>query len=112
MRWRELLPRNELHNALTSLHGPTWFDRPGLLQPDLLRKVAAVKSNLTRAGRPLDPGRIVAELSFGFWTQLYGRVYEVPNRAPDDLSRVSPLCGLAPSTSNGHRPSAARCPKR
>ena len=36
-------------------------------------RIANAKDTLRRAGRPLDPGRIVAELSFGFWERLLSR---------------------------------------
>ncbi|MGV3616695.1 MAG: hypothetical protein ACO1SV_15315 [Fimbriimonas sp.] len=72
----EVAFRNQVHNALTTLHGPTWYDTPGLLTGSELVKVADAKRTLTGQGRPLDPGRVVAELHFGFWTRLYGAHHE------------------------------------
>lgn len=72
----EVTFRNQLHNALTALYGPRWFDLPTLLQPNSANKVLVAKQELTRAGKPHGPGQIVASLSFGFWTQLYGPVYD------------------------------------
>ena len=40
----------------------------------MLRKA---KEILTKEGKPLDAGRVVAELSFGFWTGLTGPKYDV-----------------------------------
>lgn len=72
----EVTFRNQLNNALASLYGPTWFDLPFPLSQAQRAEVAKAKQALTRMGRPHDPGRIVAELSFGFWTQLYGKSHE------------------------------------
>ena len=38
--------------------------------------VATAKSQLARDRKVPDPNRVVAELSFGFWTGLFGRAYE------------------------------------
>jgi hypothetical protein len=43
-------------------------------QGAMLRKA---KDTLTKEGKPLDAGRVVAELSFGFWTGLTGPKYDV-----------------------------------
>src|ERR1700678_3064171 len=43
---------------------------------------------LTKGGKPLDAGRIVAELSFGFWTGLTGPKYDVLWR--DHLVKIFP----------------------
>lgn len=68
--------RNQVHNAISRLHGVTWYDLPALMAPDDLRKVAAARQNLQLLRKIETPGRIVAELSFGFWTSLYGRHHE------------------------------------
>lgn len=72
----EVTFRNQLHNALTGLYGATWYDTPHLLTGKALAKVAEAKSNLARDRKPRDPGRIVAALSFGFWTSLYDKRYQ------------------------------------
>jgi len=72
----EITFRNQLHNALTALHGATWFDTASFLTPDEVRKVSSAKNELTKRRRTHDPGRVVAELSFGFWTELYRRSHE------------------------------------
>jgi hypothetical protein len=41
--------------------------------PENLR---SAKDNILRQGKLLTPGRVVAELSFGFWTALISRKYE------------------------------------
>ncbi|MFQ6540029.1 MULTISPECIES: hypothetical protein [Aphanothece] len=99
----EVTFRNQLHNALTGLHGATWYDTPHLLTGKALAKVAEAKSNLARDRKPLDPGRIVAALSFGFWTSLYDRQYQgqIVNRTlqavfPHYLGRALTRTAIAP----------------
>lgn len=72
----EITFRNRVHNALSMLHGPNWYDLATLMTSDDLSKVAAAKQNLKFLRKPENPGRIVAELSFGFWTSLYGKNHE------------------------------------
>jgi hypothetical protein len=56
---------------------PCWLDAdPPLLCPDERRAVASAKQRLRQRSRPLEPGRVVAELSFGFWTTLFDVRYE------------------------------------
>ncbi len=85
----EVTFRNQLHNALTSLYGQRWYDRPGLLRKASSDKVDVAKRDLTRSGKPHDPGRIVASLSFGFWTELYGPTYD-PSIGRRTIIRVFP----------------------
>jgi hypothetical protein len=54
-------------------------------QGAMLRKA---KDTLTKEGKPLDAGRVVAELSFGFWTGLTGPKYDVLWR--DHLVKIFP----------------------
>lgn len=86
----EVTFRNQLHNALTTLHGPTWYDVPGLLTGSEQAKVTEAKNTLSGKGRPLDPGRVIAELHFGFWTRLYGSHHE-QNIIRPTIQAVCPL---------------------
>lgn len=74
----EITLRNSLCDAITShFIDPLWFDRqPPVLHQSELDKVAAAKRELLREKKPLEAGRIVAELNFGFWTSLLDRRYE------------------------------------
>lgn len=55
---------------------PCWLDTPGLLHAQEASKVNAARTALRNAGKPLEPGRLVAELTFGFWTALFDVRYE------------------------------------
>ena len=71
----EIALRNSVHEQLTSATGSeTWWTLLPLAadQETMLRKAADA---LRRERKPLDAGRGVAELSFGFWTSLFGPRY-------------------------------------
>lgn len=83
--------RNALHGAISATHGPRWYDLPTLLVDSWGRdKVREAKATLTRAGKPLDPGRMVAELDFGFWTSLLNIRYARQARTPPSQSPLWP----------------------
>ncbi len=71
----EVAVRNSMHEVLTAHYGtPRWFQLPSLaLTPYGQDKVAAA---IRDAGGPsASPGKVVAELNFGFWTNLTARGY-------------------------------------
>ena len=71
----EVTLRNAVHSAMTVANGVRWFESPQLDQPQQ-DAVTKAKIKLGNATGPYDPGRIVAELSFGFWVALFARRYE------------------------------------
>lgn len=69
--------RNSIHDAATDSFGTArWYKTPGLLHPSAENMITEAESELTSQGKPLEPGRVVAELNFGFWTNLLNRRYE------------------------------------
>jgi hypothetical protein len=74
----EVTLRNSLHAAISDRAGGNlWFDQqPPILHQMELEKVAAAKAELQKERKPLEEGRIIAELNFGFWTSLFDRRYE------------------------------------
>jgi Abi-like protein len=72
----EVSLRNMIHQAI-SVDNMTehWFDLNILHHRERIR-VNAAKNNLGAKNKALQPGRIVAELSFGFWTSLFDKRYE------------------------------------
>lgn len=77
----EVVLRNALHDELTARHrrldrAGEWYDDPaGELEAHARDDVAKARRRLRRAGAPVLPGKIVAELSFGFWRFLLARRY-------------------------------------
>jgi hypothetical protein len=56
---------------------PCWLDaNPSLFDSDHEQSVMAAKLRLRDRGGALEPGRLVAELTFGFWTSLFEVRYE------------------------------------
>jgi hypothetical protein len=74
----EVALRNCIHDALTNHFKRADWWSGSLTLADLHRRAlveAEVKAS--RGGRAATPGRVVAELSFGFWVGLLGRGYEM-----------------------------------
>lgn len=77
----EVALRNRLHAvASAAAHGDAslpWFDRPEFQQGGgQVEQLDKAKADLLRDGKPLDPGRIIAALTFGYWTAFFGKDYE------------------------------------
>ncbi len=73
----EVALRNSLHNAATiHFHSPEWFNS-GILDKNESIEIAKAKDVLKRERKPNDPGRIIAELGFGFWTSLFASHYDL-----------------------------------
>lgn len=74
----EVVLRNALGNALRAQYGADWYLQNGVPPlmyplPDMLAKA---RGELTKRGIPLEHGRILAELNFGFWGGLLSSRYE------------------------------------
>lgn len=72
----EIALRNALHEALTENYQTVyWFDLPFLYRKER-EQVNEAKENLWKQRKSIEVGRVVAELSFGFWTSLFDLRYE------------------------------------
>jgi hypothetical protein len=73
----EIALRNALQHSLENHFGsPHWYDLPAcwhLLTSTQQSQIDEAKQNLARQNKPLAPGRIVAELTFGFWTAFFNK---------------------------------------
>jgi len=73
----EVSLRNGIHDAATAyFKTDTWFDLPDVLYTPEFNKVQDAKGILLKNKKPLDAGRIIPELTFGFWTSLFDVRYE------------------------------------
>jgi hypothetical protein len=76
----EVTLRNSIHSAASTRYQTEyWFDLADVLLPAQAAKIQEERDELRRRGKPQTAGRIVAELTFGFWVNLFNRPYE---RAP------------------------------
>ncbi|MFT4307481.1 MAG: hypothetical protein QM604_11380 [Microbacterium sp.] len=76
----EVVLRNALSTQLAAHHGTLtghWYDDPlGVLSGLAHEDIAAARRRVRKLRRPETPGRVVAELSFGFWKFLLAKRYE------------------------------------
>lgn len=68
--------RNCIHDRLSTTHGSGWFQNAGILRRTDIALVIEARDRVSRTGKPSTPGRIVAELSFGFWVGLFANAYD------------------------------------
>jgi len=75
----EVSLRNAIHNAIVTVVGKeNWFESFRFTQHSSQMLESSIKKlkKLNRGGTPYPPGKIVAELNFGFWTSLFKKEYE------------------------------------
>lgn len=74
----EVALRNTVHRHLSARLGrPDWYDAAAFPLTDWGREeIGKAKDTITKARRDVLPGRVVAELHFGFWTSLFEAHYE------------------------------------
>jgi len=78
MHMLEVTLRNRIDQTMNAAYGPAWYELPehqaNIRQPEMLAKA---RDDLTEVGKdPTAPGRMVAALTFGFWTAMVGKEYE------------------------------------
>ncbi|MFN3353817.1 MAG: hypothetical protein ACK4Z5_09445 [Brevundimonas sp.] len=70
----EVALRNRIHTVMTDAHGAGWFQpEAGHVTDRQAEQVGAAITELTEAGKPIEDGRVVAALTFSFWTSMFGR---------------------------------------
>jgi len=80
----EVTLRNGVHAALTASYGsPAWYDLRGVLEPNQADDVVRAKRRIAALGKPVNPGRVVADLHFGFWVSLLSSLYDARFWRPD-----------------------------
>ncbi len=73
----EVALRNSIHSASCRHFGrDDWYNNHHIIHPKDVGALDKAKEILTRQHKALDPGRIIAELNFGFWTSLMDKRYE------------------------------------
>lgn len=70
----EITLRNALHQELKAAYGPNWHTSQNLLLQQFdQNKIDRAIRDIKRKNQNLTPDRVVAALSFGFWTTLIGK---------------------------------------
>jgi hypothetical protein len=74
----EIALRNAIHQQLSRLMGrEDWYDAPRFVMTSWgQEEIRKAKTKLQKLGKATTPGRVVAELQFGFWTSLFEAHYE------------------------------------
>jgi hypothetical protein len=73
----ELALRNRIHTVMWAAHGDRWFEIDGLLRvPQQCEQVADALADLAKESKEPTPGRVVAALTFSFWTAMVSPAYE------------------------------------
>lgn len=78
----EVLLRNSLHRELSAHCGSAdWWRSPQIrLHPKHRERLDAAADELHSRSKPVTPGRMVAELPFGFWVSLLGKGIDYETR--------------------------------
>ena len=73
----ELALRNSLHRCLSlRFSSDQWYDLAAAKLPSWqIQQVESARQKLLDGGKPSNPGRIVAEMHFGFWTGFFNKVH-------------------------------------
>jgi hypothetical protein len=72
----EVVLRNSIHKTFCSIYGTdNWFQIVALLQSEVTQ-IQEAHNKIHKANHSITSNRIVAELTFGFWTGLFQRDYE------------------------------------
>lgn len=71
--------RNSIDRSMIAETGSaTWYDTVALTSWGL-KQVGKAKASIAKSGRQVSPGRVIAELHFGFWTAMFESDLEKPD---------------------------------
>lgn len=79
----EISLKNSINDLLTDKLGENWLEDKNFLTNDSLRKIEEAKKILYKRAEPISKSKIIAELSFGFWVNLFKKPYEKKLRTKD-----------------------------
>jgi len=79
----EITLKNSINKLLTYKIGEKWYEDKSFLTVDSLKKVNQAKDILFRRGEKIIKSKIIAELSFGFWVNLFKKPYAKRLRTGD-----------------------------
>jgi len=86
----EVALRNAIHNVMTTRAGsPAWYDSIPF-EEDEREAIGEAKRKIAERPAPVTPGRVIADLTFGFWVKLFTGSYEKSLWVPT-LRKIFPL---------------------
>ena len=86
----EVSLRNSINQHFEKMYGRGWLiNQTNFLRNDLILKIDEAKSKILKRNEEVNKEKLVAELSFGFWTALFKSPYAKQMRTTD-LKRIFP----------------------
>ena len=85
----EVTLRNAVHIAISGTQGHDWYDTFPLLRTEQ-SSVAEARKKIEDRLETITPGRVVAELNFGFWVRLFSAEYD-KSLWGTDLRKIVPI---------------------
>ena len=79
----EISLKNSINDLLTDKLGENWLENKDFLTNDSLRKIDEARNILYKRAELISKSKIIAELSFGFWVNLFKKPYEKKLRTKD-----------------------------
>ena len=79
----EISLKNSINDLLTDKLGENWLEDKNFLTNDSLKKIDEARNILFKRGEHISKSKIIAELSFGFWVNLFKKPYEMKLRTKD-----------------------------
>ena len=79
----EISLKNSINDLLTDKLGENWLEDKNFLTNDNLKKIDEARNILFKRGEHISKSKIIAELSFGFWVNLFKKPYEKKLRTKD-----------------------------
>ncbi len=74
----EVALRNRVHAVLSDAYNDRWFDDQALITlPNQREQIDKIYQDLIKERKEPNPGRIVAMLTFSFWTSMLSPEYEI-----------------------------------
>lgn len=84
----EVSLRNSINLHFENMYGKGWLlNQSQFLRNDLVLKINEAKSKISKRGEEINKEKLIAELSFGFWTALFKSPYAKQMRTTD-LKRI------------------------
>ena len=72
----EVLLRNSIHNKLSKdIGAEDWYEQVPFFESER-DEIEKAKKTISDRPAPITPGRVVAELNFGFWVRMFSGQYE------------------------------------